>query len=148
MPRRSAFTLVELLVTIAIIGILIGLLLPAVQSVRESARKISCSNNLRQMGLATQNYHSSRNSLPASLIIEPGTVFESNNGSWSIHGRLLPFLEQGNAHDRVDLKLAWDAQLATEVPTLRIPAFICPSEINDQVRTKRTALRLSGELRL
>lgn len=136
MPQRSAFTLVELLVTIAIIGILIGLLLPAIQAVRESARKISCSNNLRQLGLATQNHHSARSSLPASLIIEPGTVFASNNGSWSIHGRLLPFLEQGNAHDRVDLTLAWDAQLSTGVPTLRIPAFICPSEVNDQVRTK------------
>lgn len=136
MSRRNAFTLVELLVTLSIIGILVGLLLPAVQAVRESARQISCSNNLRQLGLAIHSHHAASDSLPASLIIEPGTVFASNNGAWSIHGRLLPFLEQANAHDRIDLTLAWDEQLATEVPTLRIPVFVCPSEVNDQVRTK------------
>lgn len=132
--RRLAFTLVELLVVIAIIGILIAMLLPAIQSVREAARKTSCLNNLRQMSLAILNYEAAFERFPSSFEIEPGTVLTGNNGSWSIHGRLLPFLEQTNARKLVDLKLAWDAQRNTGVPTLRIPIFICPSEINDMVR--------------
>ncbi len=132
--RRFAFTLVELLVVIAIIGILIGMLLPAVQSVREAARKTSCLNNMRQMGLALLSYEAAFESFPSSFEIEPGTVLTGNNGSWSIHGRLLPFLEQTNARKLVDLNVAWDSQSNTGVPTLRIPVFICPSEIHDMVR--------------
>ena len=132
--NRGAFTLVELLVVIAIIGILVGMLLPAVQSVREAARKTSCLNNLRQIGLALLSYEAAFEQFPPSFEIEPGTVLTGNNGSWSIHGRLLPFLEQTNARKLVDLNLAWDAQINTGVPTLRIPVFQCPSEINDTVR--------------
>lgn len=132
---RVGFTLIELLVVIAIIGILIGLLLPAVQAVRESARRTSCLNNLRQVSLATQNYLSTRQHLPPSFEITPGTILSGNNGSWSIHGRLLPYIEGGNAFDLVNLRVAWDAQTATGVPMTRIPLYLCPSEINDTVRT-------------
>jgi prepilin-type N-terminal cleavage/methylation domain-containing protein/prepilin-type processing-associated H-X9-DG protein len=131
---KRGFTLVELLVVIAIIGILIGMLLPAVQSVREAARKTSCLNNLRQLGLAMLSYDAAFEQFPPSFEIEPGTVLTGNNGSWSIHGRLLPFLEQTNARKLVDLDLAWDSQINTGVPTLRIEIFQCPSEVNSFVR--------------
>lgn len=131
---RKAFTLVELLVVIAIIGILIGMLLPAVQSVREASRRTYCKNNLRQIGLSVHNYESALQKLPPSFEIEHGTILEGNNGSWSIHGRLLPFVEQANARNLVDLNVAWDAQSDTGVPTTRMAIYICPSEINDTVR--------------
>lgn len=128
------FTLVELLVVIAIIGILIGMLLPAVQMVREAARRTSCLNNVRQIVLSAHNYESAFQQLPPSFEIDPGTVLSGNNGSWSIHGRLLPFCEQANAYNQVDLGIAWDAQRDTGVPTLRVPLYVCPSEVNDTVR--------------
>ncbi len=135
-PRRRGFTLVELLVVIAIIGILIALLLPAVQAAREAARRSSCKNNLKQIGLALHNYLSANSSFPPSFCLRPGTVLAGNNGSWSIHGRLLPYLEQGSAYDQVRLDIAWDAQLASGIPQLRIPTYVCPSDPNDTVRTK------------
>jgi len=137
--NRSGFTLVELLVVIAIIGILIALVLPAVQASREAARGASCRNNLKQISLALHNYLAANTVFPPSFCIAPGTTLSGNNGSWSIHGRLLPFLEQGSAYDRVRLDIAWDAQLATGVPPLRIPTYFCPSDPNDTVRTKKGA---------
>ena len=137
--RRHGFTLVELLVVIAIIGILIGMLLPAVQMVREAARRTSCLNNVRQMVLSAHNYESAHRHLPPSFEIEPGTILSGNNGSWSIHGRLLPFCEQANAYNMIDLDVAWDAQKDTGVPQMRIPMYMCPSEINDTVRLKNGA---------
>ncbi len=131
---RPAFTLVELLVVIAIIGILIGMLLPAVQSVREAARRASCLNNLKQMCLAVHGYESANQHLPPSFEIEHGFVLTNNNGSWSIHGRLLPFVEQSNAFEKVNLNLSWDSQAATGIPTLRVPLYQCPSEVHDEVR--------------
>ncbi len=134
--RRKAFTLVELLVVITIIGILIALLLPAVQAAREAARRTSCVNNMKQLGLATHNFQAAFGIYPPSFVIEPKTSLSTNNGSWSIHGRLLPYVEQGNAYTRVRLDLAWDDPINrnTGVPTMRIPTFLCPSEVNDTVR--------------
>jgi prepilin-type N-terminal cleavage/methylation domain-containing protein len=139
-PRsRTAFTLVELLVVITIIGILIALLLPAVQAAREAARRLQCLNNLKQIGVALHNYASANTAFPPSFCIEQGTILGSNNGSWSIHGRLLPYMEQDNAYKLVKLDVAWDAQLATNVPTTRMPMYVCPAEANDRVRTKNDA---------
>ena len=90
---RTAFTLVELLVVIAIIGILVGLLLPAVQAAREAARRMQCSNHLRQLSLATMNYESANKRFPTQ-----GTVDED----FSVQARLLPFMEQSSIHNGID----------------------------------------------
>jgi prepilin-type N-terminal cleavage/methylation domain-containing protein len=136
--RLQGFSLVELLVVIAIIATLIGLLLPAVQSAREAARRMQCSSNLRQLALATMVYESTHRRLPPSMIHMPGTVFANNNGSWSIHGRILPFIEEASAAMKVNLEVAYDLppNSTSGVPTTRIAVFMCPSEANDRIRTK------------
>jgi prepilin-type N-terminal cleavage/methylation domain-containing protein len=136
MKSRVGFTLVELLVVIAILGILVALLLPAIQAARETARRASCRNNLRQIALAMFHYESANKIMPPSFCIVPGTVLSGNNGSWSAQGRILPYLEQSNAYEQVRLDVAWDSPInrTTGVPTLRIPIFLCPSEVNDTVR--------------
>ena len=92
---RPAFTLVELLVVIAIIGILIALLLPAVQAAREAARRSQCANNLRQIGIAVQAYHDTRKALPPSRMENYGGV------TWAVF--ILPFLEQDPFYERWDI---------------------------------------------
>lgn len=133
---RRGFTLIELLVVIAIIATLMFLLLPAIQKVREAAARLRCRNNIKQLALAVHTYESALGSYPPSILAPVGGTFGTNNGSWSVHGRILPYIEQGNAGLRVNLETAWDAQLATEVPQTRIPVFLCPSEVNDTTRTK------------
>jgi len=136
-PARG-FTLVELLVVIAIIATLVGVLLPAVQAARESARRTSCSSNLRQLALATLVYESTNRRLPPSMLHTPGTVFANNNGSWGVHGRILPFIEEAAAAVKVNLEVAYDMppNSTSGVPTTRIAVFMCPSEANDRVRLK------------
>lgn len=128
--RRPGFTLIELLVVIAIIAILIALLLPAVHQAREAARRTQCKNNLRQFAVALHNYLDAFTACPPSFCIPQGVVLTGNNGSWSIHGRLLPYLDQANAYNQVRLDIAWDDPVnrATGVPILAIPTYICPSD--------------------
>ncbi|TWT47331.1 DUF1559 domain-containing protein [Botrimarina hoheduenensis] len=121
----AAFTLVELLVVVAIIGILVALLLPAVQAAREAARRSSCVNHLRQLSLAVLNFESFAGHLPPSTQIT-GTT--GNNGAWGVHGRVLPFLEEGALYRTVDLTLAWDNQ--QPINGLKIAVFGCPSDEN------------------
>jgi prepilin-type N-terminal cleavage/methylation domain-containing protein len=125
MPRR-AFTLVELLVVIAIIGVLVALLLPAVQAAREAARRAQCSNHLRQIALAAHNYEGVVGTLPASTIVNLNTTSTSNNLAWGVHGRILHFIEQGNLYDKVDISQPWDFQAA--IDGLKIPIYGCPSD--------------------
>ena len=124
--RCRGFTLVELLVVIAIIGVLIGLLLPAVQAVREASRRMSCSNHIRQLGLALHNYHDAFKRFPASTVVNLDVQSTGNNGAWGVHGRILNFLEQVPLAEKVDLSQPWDNQPAIDgVP---IEVFGCPSD--------------------
>jgi len=131
-------TLLELLVVVAIVGVLVGLLLPAVQTAREAARRTSCSSNMRQLVLAVMAYENAKARLPPSLIHTPGTAFAANNGSWSIHGRILPFIEETAVAMRVDLEVGYDMppNSTSGVPTTRIAVYVCPSEQHDRVRTR------------
>lgn len=130
---QRGFTLVELLVVIAIIGVLVALLLPAVQSARESARRTQCKNNLKQLALAVQNYEGTHRRLPPSAIVDLSVTSTGNNGSWGVHGRILGYLEQGSLGSLVNLNEGWDFQ--QPIHDLRIDAFQCPSDVeSDRVR--------------
>lgn len=121
----NGFTLVELLVVIAIIGILIALLLPAVQAAREAARRISCGNNLRQMGIALQSYHSALGSFPPGCI-EP--AFQKTGGrqfAWS--ALLLPFLEQQPLHDSINFSQPFYAEVNAEAGATVLSVYLCPT---------------------
>jgi len=120
--KRSGFTLVELLVVIAIIGILVGLLLPAVQAAREAARRMSCSSNARQLGLALMNYESAYKRLPPSRISISNPVFQV---SWP--AMILPMIEQGPSFSSYNFNRPWYEPINDVVTTTQIPVMICPS---------------------
>ncbi len=125
---RKGFTLVELLVVIAIIGILIAMLLPAVQSVREAARRTTCMNNLRQFGLAMHNYESSFMAFPESRPFDNG----GNRMSWCI--LVLDFIEQGNLAAIYDRNVRWNTGSNVTAGQTVIPTFVCPSSPPGTVR--------------
>jgi prepilin-type N-terminal cleavage/methylation domain-containing protein/prepilin-type processing-associated H-X9-DG protein len=122
--RRFAFTLVELLVVIAIIAVLIGLLLPAVQKVREAANRASCQNNLKQLGLALQNYESAFEYFPPPCTLQIGVPSET----WSAHALLLPYVEQGNLGNLINFSSSYDTQ--PQVTQTKVKLLNCPSDIN------------------
>ena len=128
--RRLGFTLVELLVVIAIIGILVGLLLPAVQAAREAARRMSCQNNLKQIGLALQMHMDTQKSLPANgNYAWNGSVVTTKN-AWSGMARILPYIEQENLFRQIDFSVGYSLQPG--ISSKRVGTFMCPNEINDK----------------
>lgn len=131
---RYAFTLVELLVSMAITGILIALLLPAAQSARESARRVACANHLKQIGLGVQYYEACFRKLPPAFLL---AATGQTRGSWSVHARILPFVEQENLGDKIDLTVDWHLQVDSGIPATRINTYICPSEPNANPRYKQ-----------
>jgi prepilin-type N-terminal cleavage/methylation domain-containing protein/prepilin-type processing-associated H-X9-DG protein len=120
------FTLVELLTVIAIIGVLAGLLLPAVQAAREAARRVQCTSSIRQIGVALANFEYSYKRYPAGCSIAPGVV-SNQRMLWS--GHILPFIEQSTLRNSIDLTKNWDDSSTTNVQALqfRSPIFRCPS---------------------
>lgn len=145
--ERSAFTLVELLVVIAIIGILVGLLLPAVQAAREAARRMQCSNNLKQIGLAIHNYELAAKRIPPGAVWNGGTAVITIgrfvgpiNERGSSLAFILPFIEQQALYNQFDFALPInDARFPPDVQGgmflkgARVPTYICPSDVNDPI---------------
>ncbi|WP_254512718.1 DUF1559 domain-containing protein [Anatilimnocola floriformis] len=138
--HRTAFTLVELLVVIAIIGVLVALLLPAVQAAREAARRMQCSNNVRQIGIGLHNFHDTYQTLPPGRIKEYGSTLPSQahikfsipgvgttdqRHSWAVF--LLPFIEQKNLADKYSLQIDWRVAPNEKVYAEHVKCFSCPS---------------------
>ncbi len=127
---RIGFTLVELLVVIAIIGILVGMLLPAVQQCREAARRTQCLNNIAQLGLAVHNYEFSNERFPEGVVDSgKGPILSLPNGQHvSLFVQLLPYLEQRGMADRFDVKAGTYAPVNGPVRELHVPVLVCPSQ--------------------
>jgi prepilin-type N-terminal cleavage/methylation domain-containing protein/prepilin-type processing-associated H-X9-DG protein len=123
---RGGFSLIELLVVIAIIGVLIGLLLPAIQNVRAAAARIKCANNLKQIALSSHTYHDSVGNLPSGH----RTANEVYYANWAIS--LLPYLEQKNLYGNYDDTQENTAPANLPVRTMYVAAYTCPADINKQ----------------
>ncbi len=140
MKSRRGFTLMELLVVIAIIAILIALLLPAVQAAREAARRIQCTNNLKQLGLARHNYETAVGALPMTMSLRGtgNTVFYDTG--WSAQARLLPYMEGNPLFHAANLSVFKEDPTNSSVVSLSLAALICPSEIRPRVSTHNYGL--------
>lgn len=148
--RKQGFTLVELLVVIAIIGILVALLLPAVQAAREAARRMQCSNNLKQLGVALHNYHDTHKSMPPGFLPKRNAngAKTNNVNLWAWGALVLPFMEQQALHDKLNVGnnhlelISSTAGPGTlkEVMQQAIPSFRCPSDVGPPKNTNRQRL--------
>ena len=151
--QRRGFTLVELLVVIAIIGILVSLLLPAVQAARETARRIECTNNLKQLGLALHNYESAHRTFPPGFISRTTGPWPGGGNSpvpevgpgWSFFAMILPQLEQAGLHSQIDFRLPISSPANQAARSTKVKAFQCPSDTwTDPVTPWPNSLGISG----
>src|SRR5215216_5571 len=128
---RSGFTLIELLVVIAIIGVLVALLLPAIQAAREAARRSQCKNNLKQIGLALHNYESARGAFPPGFMCRATAVDGPGLGpGWGWAAHILPYLEESALN--IDLKREITDPLFDNIRTLPFSVFRCPTDTVDE----------------
>jgi prepilin-type N-terminal cleavage/methylation domain-containing protein/prepilin-type processing-associated H-X9-DG protein len=125
---RRAFTLVELLVVIAIMGVLIALLLPAVQSARESARRSSCANNLKQIGLALQSYHGVHRTFPAGYISDVDATGNDVGPGWGWAAVLLPFMDEKPLFDTIHFDQPIEAPANAAARVMAVKPFICSTD--------------------
>jgi prepilin-type N-terminal cleavage/methylation domain-containing protein/prepilin-type processing-associated H-X9-DG protein len=134
MSRRSAFTLVELLVVIAIVGILVGLLLPAVQAARESARRTQCVNNLKQIGIACQNYQESLRTFPPGYLAAGPYVDGATDTTpgWGWEAFILPYMEQRPVYQAINFNLPIEHPANSQAIQTTIVPYLCPSDIVPQ----------------
>jgi len=128
--ERSAFTLVEILVVIAVIGVLIALMLPAIQQARESARKTQCANNLKQIGLAMHAYLINYKAFPAGYISTVLPDHEDGGPGWGWASLISPFIEEQPLHDQINFNISIRSEEAAPVRLTSLPMFICPSDSN------------------
>jgi prepilin-type N-terminal cleavage/methylation domain-containing protein len=134
---RCGFTIVELLVVIAIIGLVTALLLPAVQAAREAARKVSCANNLRQIGIAMHNYESTHRILPPGCLQWRPWGGNPNLKNYAWSAMLLPFLEQDNVNGRIDFNVPFDHANNEAIAKLTLAVYLCPSVDKGATRSGR-----------
>ena len=150
--RKRGFTLVELLVVIAIIGVLVALLLPAVQAAREAARRMSCGNNLKQLGLALHNYHDTFNTFPPGGITPGNCCGTPSAATWTIF--ILPFIEETALQNQYNFNVWNRDPVNAQVRESFIKAYLCPSDLNKR-RTERpesgsvaAAMEVVGTMRI
>lgn len=150
---RPGFTLVELLVVIAIIGVLVALLLPAVQAAREAARRTQCKNGLKQIALALQNYHGTHQRFPEGVVHQnpaPPSVSNSYLGNWSWNALILPYVEQNAAYEQsgvlqTDLATALDDVNKLAAMQAAMPVFLCPTTSSPTINEERDPQSASGQ---
>jgi prepilin-type processing-associated H-X9-DG protein/prepilin-type N-terminal cleavage/methylation domain-containing protein len=161
-PRGGAFTLIELLVVIAIIAILIGLLLPAVQKVREAAARLKCSNNLKQIAIGLHNYHSVYGSFPPGFRTPPNVGYPAYfNAAWGWSSFVLPFVEQDNLarqmrvldyprfggkgpQDNVGVQTCFPANVPGQLSQTQLKLFRCPSDTGPDLNPERNNHAMSN----
>ena len=135
--KSRAFTLIELLVVIAVIGVLVSLTLPAISSSREAARRNACSNNLRQIGVALQSYHQSKESFPIGCVERRSWNDKSNDKrqlAWSAF--LLPHLDATNLYEQIDFSLPFDAEVNKSAAATILSVYVCPTSTRGAVLVK------------
>ena len=142
--QRAGFTIIELLVVIAIIGVLVAIIVPAVQMARESARKTTCKNNLKELGIALYSYHNDHGMFPINGRRDPGADPNKHKGSYFV--MLLPYMDAGTFYDKIDFESTTldvndqiDPTSSTQLREIRIPILWCPTSIADSLTNDQSA---------